>query len=94
MDERKSMKLDKDISKVTKPELMKILRLCIGKHCDECPLADEFDRDACYRILMVRTVEEFYADASYVSVSMAYLKAIRDYVNEALKEGEQWGSLN
>lgn len=31
------MKLDKDISKVTKPELIKILRLCIGKHCDECP---------------------------------------------------------
>ena len=88
------MKLDKDISKVTKPELMKILRLCIGKHCDECPLADEFDRDACYRILMVRTVEEFYADAGYVSESMAYLKAIRDYVNEALKKGEEWGSLN
>ena len=88
------MKLDKDISKVTKPELMKILRLCIGKHCDECPLADEFDRDACYRILMVRTVEEFYADAAYVSASMAYLKAIRDYVGEAIKEGEKWGSLN
>ena len=88
------MKLDKNISKVTKPELMKILRLCIEKHCDECPLADEFDRDACYRILMVRTVEEFYADAGYVSASMAYLKAIRDYVNEALKKGEEWGSLN
>lgn len=88
------MKLDKDISKVTKPELIKILRLCIGKHCDECPLADVFDRDACYRILMIRTVEEFYADAAYVSVSMTYLKAIRDYVNEALKEGEKWGSLN
>ena len=88
------MKLDKDISKITKPELMKILRLCIGKHCDECPLAGEFDRDACYRILMVRTVDEFYTDASYVSVSMAYLKAIREYVDEALKEGEKWGSLN
>ena len=88
------MKLDKDISKVTKPELMKILRLCIGKHCDECPLADEFDRDACYRILMVRAVDEFYADAGYVSASMMYLKSILEYVDEALKEGEKWGSLN
>ena len=88
------MKLDKDISKVTKPELMKILRLCIGKHCDECPLADAFDSDACYRILMVRTVEEFYADAAYVSASMMYLKSIQKQVAEALKEGEQWGSLN
>ena len=43
---------------------------------------------------MVRTVEEFYADANYVSASMAYLKAIRDYVGEALKKGEEWGSLN
>lgn len=95
------MKLDKDISKVTKPELIKILRLCIGKHCDECPLAGEFDRDACYRILMVRTVEEFYTDAGYVLTSIAYLKSIRNKVDaalkevgEALKEGEEWGSLN
>lgn len=88
------MKLDKDISKVTKPELVQILRLCIGKHCDECPLADEFDRDACYRILMVRTVEEFYADAQYVTMSMAYLKSIQKQVDEAIKEGEKWGSLN
>lgn len=88
------MKLDKDISKVTKPELMEILRLCIGKHCDECPLADAFDRDACYRILMVRTVEEFYTDAGYVTTSMMYLKSIRNKVDEALKEGEKWGSLN
>ena len=51
-------------------------------------------KERVHRLLMVRTVEEFYADAQYVTMSMAYLKSIQKQVGEALKEGEQWDSLN
>lgn len=89
------MKLDKDISKVTKPELVQILRLCIGKHCDDCPLADEFDRDACYRILMVRCIDEFKNDRKkmdealeYVSDARRGLEELKESISKAFEVGE------
>lgn len=79
------MKLEKDISEVTKPELVQILRLCIGKHCDECPLANEFDRDACYRILMVRCIDEFKNDRKKMDEALELVKDMRRGLAE-LKE--------
>lgn len=85
------MKLDKDLSKATKSELVQILRLCIGKHCDECPLANEyeFDRDACYRILMVRVIDEFNSDRKKMDEVLSRIQSARrnvDEMEESLKK--------
>lgn len=91
------MKLEKDLSEVTKPELVQILRLCIGKHCDECPLANEykFDKDACYRILMVRCIDEFKNDRQkmnkaleYVSDTRRGLEELKESISKTFKVGE------
>lgn len=91
------MKLDKDLSKATKPELVQILRLCIGKHCDECPLANEyeFDRDACYRILMVRVIDEFKNDRKKMDEVLKRsedmvrgLKDLKESVDKIFEVGE------
>ena len=91
------MKLEKDLSEVTKSELVQILRLCIGKHCDECPLANEykFDRDACYRILMVRCIDEFKNDRDkmnkalkYVSDTRRGLEELKESVSKTFEVGE------
>lgn len=79
------MKLEKELSEVTKPELVQILRLCIGRHCDECPLANEFDRDACYRILMVRCIDEFKNDRKRMDEALELVKDMRRGLAE-LKE--------
>lgn len=79
------MKLEKELSEVTKPELVQILRLCIGKHCDECPLANEFDRDACYRILMVRCIDEFKNDRQKMNEALKYAREMSRELAE-LKE--------
>lgn len=85
------MILGKDLSKATKTELVQILRLCIGKHCDECPLANEyrFDRDACYRILMVRVIDEFDSDRKKMDEVLSRIQSARrnvDEMEESLKK--------
>ena len=76
------MKLDKDLREATKPELVQILRLCIGKHCDECPLADELDRDACYRILMVRCIDEFKNDRKKMDEALIHIRSTKRGLDE------------
>ena len=82
------MTLNTDLGYATKPELVQILRLCIGKHCNECPIAD-FGKDACYRILMVRVIDEFKNDAKDVEKSLAYLRAIRSNIDK-IQETIEW----
>lgn len=78
------MQLEKDLSEVTKPELVQILRLCIGKHCDECPLTNEykFDRDACYRILMVRVIDEFKNDRKKMDKALTHIRNTKRGLDE------------
>lgn len=78
------MILDKDLSKATKQELIQILRLCIEKHCDECPLANEyeFDRDACYRILMVRCIDEFKNDRQKMDEALKHIRNMKRGLDE------------